>query len=447
MLTASRCEITNWCNTHKLGVPVEYHIPDTESAAQEFIKKNVGRSRVQILGNRYSWPTLINVNKAAVLSPSRLGGVTIRRDAVEVSAGTSLLELSAMLRTAGMQLACSLPVIGDQSVGGAVATGTHGQGLRQSTIGDAVTQIRLVNAKGEICQIEHENDIFGAYILNLGCLGYMTRATFRLRNNTVYTCEKRTISYRELLTRFRYLNESSLTCKYWWFPWEDCVHVWRARVATSIEKRNFDNNGQRPLALGTREPDANEAVDACVGLIAHDTKTADVKLPQFRTVLRFRNAEDVTGYYDDIFCRGIPVPQINCEVGVPLVPISGILEEIRSSLHRQRQTLHYPIILRVTGPSKAWLSPAFARKTCYLGFVIYRARDGTFSRQAFRALDQLQSLLASADGFPHWGKYFRRRYFNFRKMEKWEHFQDVRRSCDPDGYFLSSYLRSIFDQT
>jgi FAD/FMN-containing dehydrogenase len=44
-------------------------------------------------------------------------------------------------------------VISIQTISGAISTGTHGQGIFQSTISDAILKITIVNPKGKVYEI------------------------------------------------------------------------------------------------------------------------------------------------------------------------------------------------------------------------------------------------------------------------------------------------------
>lgn len=41
-------------------------------------------------------------------------------------------------------------VISMQTVAGAISTGTHGQGIYQSTIADSILELTIINGKGNI---------------------------------------------------------------------------------------------------------------------------------------------------------------------------------------------------------------------------------------------------------------------------------------------------------
>lgn len=69
---------------------------------------------------------------------------------VRVQAGCTLRVLNSALLARGLSLA-SLPMLLDQTVGGAVATGSHGSSLKHGTLSDYVLKMKVI--AGESCRI------------------------------------------------------------------------------------------------------------------------------------------------------------------------------------------------------------------------------------------------------------------------------------------------------
>ena len=68
----------------------------------------------------------------------------------------------------------SLPHI---SVGGAIATGTHGSGERLGNLATSVTGLELVTSSGEILDSRRGDRDFDGLVVGLGALGVVTRVT------------------------------------------------------------------------------------------------------------------------------------------------------------------------------------------------------------------------------------------------------------------------------
>ncbi len=110
--------------------------------------------------------------------------------------------------------------------------------------------------------------------------------------------------------------------------------------------------------------------------------------------------------------------------------------------------LHYPVILRCTGPSDAWLSPTHNEAVCYFGFVVYYDADRSISERGLAFLRSVEKMLAGEGGRPHWGKYFNPLLYDWAALyANWENFREVRAMADPKGKFLNHYLRGLLGAT
>ena len=96
-----------------------------------------------------------------------------------MEAGIRYAALGPWLHAHGFALAnlASLPQI---SVGGAIATATHGSGDGNQSLAAAVTAIDLVDASGELRRIHRGTDDGSAAIVGLGGFGVVARVTLHI---------------------------------------------------------------------------------------------------------------------------------------------------------------------------------------------------------------------------------------------------------------------------
>ena len=107
--------------------------------------------------------------------------------------------------------------------------------------------------------------------------------------------------------------------------------------------------------------------------------------------------------------------------------------------------MHYPVILRCTGPSEAWLSPSNGQDTCYFGFVVYYSEDGSLSEEGQDFLREVEKVLAAEGGRPHWGKYFDESLYDWPTLyPQWEAFRQVREALDPHHRFANAFTAGLF---
>ena len=149
--------------------------PRTLDELQGVIRRG-GRSRA--LGTGHSFSPIADTTGALVsvaALPQRIEIAADRRSAT-ASAGMRLGVHAAGLHTAGLALG-NLPSLPHISLAGAVATGTHGSGVRNASLAAAVTRIELVVAAGELVSIGLRDPRFPGAVVSLGCLGIVTSVT------------------------------------------------------------------------------------------------------------------------------------------------------------------------------------------------------------------------------------------------------------------------------
>jgi xylitol oxidase len=147
--------------------------PRSVEDAQELI---AGAETIRPLGTRHSF-SLVGDSDGALLSTEHLNRlVEIGESTVTVEAGIRYGELSSALHDHGLAFAnlASLPHI---SVGGAIATGTHGSGVRNQSLAAGVSALELVCADGSIRRLRRGDHDFGGAVVALGALGLVARAS------------------------------------------------------------------------------------------------------------------------------------------------------------------------------------------------------------------------------------------------------------------------------
>ena len=437
----------NWARNATLGAPGSVHHPASEAELRALLAATDGHIRV--IGSRMSPGRLLALtdDDGTLLDLSRLSGLVSITDNTATFAGaTTLADVYAILSARGQMLPSSPGVIAAQTLGGALSTGTHGQGLQQSTIADAAEAVRMVLADGSVQRFDRDHPWFGAVQLGLGSLGVITEVTLRIQRSPVYTCRKDVVSAATLEEDLRTWNLENTLVKAWWFPQEGQVQVWAAQEATDEEAERYRNLGGGLLEHQTVSDAMNETIDKTLRYLRDDTKAVTADDKPSRTVTRFRNFTDVTGDIYQVFCRGIATPQINVEIGVPLDRAGAVIRRIKDWHAETRPRMHYPVILRCTGPSDAWLSPSNGQDTCYFGFVVYYADDGSLSHEGESFLRAVEEVVAAEGGRPHWGKYFDESQYDWAGLyPRWDAFRRVRDTLDPQRRFSNEFITALFD--
>ena len=118
--------------------------------------------------------------------------------------------------------------------------------------------------------------------------------------------------------------------------------MWFADEATETEYDLYKSNNSTTVTLTNVDFDdsLNKVVDLMTSKMAADTHDTEHKGRQFETVARFRNSSALIGNMTQVYCKGIPVPQINCEIAIPLTQFSVALERLSVWSQTEGHELH-----------------------------------------------------------------------------------------------------------
>src|SRR5215813_2506281 len=148
----------NWAQTLKFK-PERFVEPDTEAKVVEIVKDALARSgRVRTRGGGHSWShfvvtddTLVSLDK---LNRGLIADVLNHRYTVQ--AGIRLKDLIHNLALDGLAMK-NLGSITEQSIAGAISTGTHGTGIRLGNLSTFIVGMKLMTGTGDVLTVT-END-------------------------------------------------------------------------------------------------------------------------------------------------------------------------------------------------------------------------------------------------------------------------------------------------
>jgi alditol oxidase len=166
---------TNWSGNLRYSTDNVYARTTAEESAT-IVRAN---PKIKALGSRHCFNDIADSTHAQI-SMRAVKGIKIdaAKQTVTVGAGTAYGELAPVLDQAGFALAnlASLPHI---SVGGTIATATHGSGVGNQNLATAVQALRLVKADGSVLPLSRADDPahFPLAVVHLGALGVVTEVT------------------------------------------------------------------------------------------------------------------------------------------------------------------------------------------------------------------------------------------------------------------------------
>ncbi|MEU0316920.1 FAD-binding protein [Nocardioides sp. NPDC006273] len=371
--------------------------------------------RLRALGSRHSFTDLADSPGVLVSLDGLEGSPVLAGDIVRVPGGMRYGELTAWLQERGRALPnlASLPHI---SVAGAVATGTHGSGVRNGSLATSVTALEIVDGRGDLVRLEAGSPDFAGAVVGLGALGIVTH--LELLTSATYQIAQ---------TVHEGLTYADLR--------ENLVDILGAAYSVSIFTRWTD------------EPDGS------VGRVWAKSLSTAPEIPA--TVLASEPRHVVPGL-DPAPCTeqlGAPGPwherlphfrldfqpsvgaELQSEYLVPIERAQEALDAVRSLAGRVRPLLQVSEIRAVAADDR-WLSPAYGTDVLALHFT-WNA-DPVGVRELLPDLEQR----LPADTRPHWGKLFATADPG-AAFPRWEDFKELVRRFDPDRRFWNAWLDRV----
>ncbi len=379
--------------------------------------------RVRAAGARHSFSPIGATDGTLVVMDDLSAIVDIDRDAktVTVEAGARYADLAPRLDDAGLALhnLASLPHL---SVGGAIATGTHGSGVGNQSLAGAVSAIDVVTTTGEVERIERGTDLGSAAIVGLGAFGVVARVTLEVE--PTFEVSQHVLVDLPFDVGAEHLDEIMSSAYS-----VSLFTNWRSDVFDQVwTKRRTDGprpDGQRFGAVAAAvpvHPVAGMSAAAC-------TEQGGRPGPWHRRLPHFRPDA---------------VPSAGAELQTEYFVARRDGPAALRAVHELRTLLVELVLVtevRSVAADDFWLSPAYGRDSTAIHFT-WRP-DEPRVRQV---LPVLEEALAPFEARPHWGKVFTMSTDDVRhRVPRLNEAARLRNHRDPDGYFLNDHLAGLFD--
>ncbi len=425
---------SNWSGSVK-SRPAEVIKPQNLDDLLQLVRNYSRTNRhIRVVGAGHSFVPLVETDDA-LISLDNMQGI----ETIDTKAGTASVWGGTRLKTLGNALfehglaQENLGDIDSQSISGAISTGTHGTGARFGTLSTRVEGLTLVTAAGEIleCSPEHNSDIFKAAQVSLGTLGVIAKVKLRVvpAKRMHYQGMRKKLS--DCLTNLEQYKQENSHFEFFWFPYTDGVQA------------KFLNETSEPVSKSSFWGNVNSIVlengvywllsEACRLFPRFSKTTCHISAQSIANI-------DVTNYSHRLFTTPRLVRFQEMEYNIPAQHIKSVLNEIRQCIEQHQFNVHFPIECRFVHADDIWLSPSYQRESAYVAVHMYR---GMPYRTYFRSIEE---IFKRYEGRPHWGKMHTRSAEELTTLyPHWQDFQHIRSMLDPQGMFLNSYLRALFD--
>jgi FAD-linked oxidoreductase len=377
-------------------------------------------------------------------SAAATGGVLIRPEGltairaidraagtVTAEAGVQLRQLNAALAAEGLSLA-NMGDIMEQTVAGAVSTGTHGTGRNSGAIAAQITALELVTADGSVltCSAHEHPEVFAAARVGLGALGVISAVTFAVEPVFLLTAREEPMSFDRVMSEFDALTAENEHFEFYWFP----------HTGNCNTKRNNRSQGPAAPLPAVRGWIDDELLSNGVFQAACAVgKAAPAAIPGIaRISSRALSARTYTDIPYKVFTSPRRVRFVEMEYAVPREAAVDAVRAVRAMVERSDLRISFPVEVRVAPADDITLSTASGRDSAYIAVHMYR---GSRYQEYFTAVEK---IMTERDGRPHWGKLHTRDAEYFHAVyPRFTEFTGLRERLDPGRLFANDYLRRV----
>lgn len=405
----------------------------SEKELQEVVKKS---EKIRVFGNKQSSAdiasgvaTLVDIrtyNKVVTFNESS--------KTITVQSGIILGDLLEIIENKGWCIPC-LPDINTITIGGALATGTHGTSGK--LLSEYVTNFRIVLADGSVKIITEDDELINAVRVSLGALGVLSEITFKCE--PIYTL---------------HIKEG---------PEDDAV--WLPRIKERLQKHDFLRilwlpHTDKGYVITGDKIDQNTEIKEDLGpsYLKH-RRTASKILYKYSHVFPWITAIANKLLYRGFFSstkehkgslyqatvtksRGSTLELAEWTIGLDVFP--KVFEELKTEINKwsNKSFIHIPMDVRFVYKDKSWLSYAYEKDVVTMGCVSRNAATA----DTYEAFKSIEKIFLKYGGKPHWAKRFKAKDKQLSKVyDKWEDFKILRTKFDPTNKFMNPYLEKIFN--
>jgi L-gulono-1,4-lactone dehydrogenase len=415
---------TNWARQQRCA-PQRIEQPRSED---ELARVVAGASRVKVAGSGHSF-TDIACTDGVMVDLTRMGRVlAVVGDEVTVEAGITLRELGEQLRLRGLAME-NQGDVDPQTLGGAIATATHGTGARFGNIASRVARVRLVDGSGELRELSDGDELRAAQV-SLGALGAISAVTLRCvpAFSIGRVDEPRPLD--DVLSGLDELVDAH-------DHFEAFVMPYTRRALTLTSERT----DRAPEPPGRAKAFLRDVLmeNAALGLACRLGRRVPALIPWLNRAIASAMGRSVQlDASNRVFANVRLVRFTEMEYGIPREHAAEALERVLALIERRRLPIGFPIELRVAASDDALLSTAHGRPTAYIAVHQYLGME---YEAYFRGVE---AIMDEYGGRPHWGKRHYQSADTLRpRYPEWERFAEVRSRLDPEGRFENDYTRRV----
>lgn len=402
---------------------------------QEITEVVAQSSSVRVFGHRFSsadihagTPTLIDITDYNKI-------VNINKDTKEITvqAGASLEKVIDTVQACGWCIPC-LPDINKITIGGALATATHG--TNGFILSKYVSKFRMVMADGSIQEFTEKDSEIDALRVSLGLLGVYSEITFKCEDNYRLHIKEAPMKDADWTAQLDEFLRTYDFVRILWLPHTNHGYV---ILGTKVDQDFKFKKKSAPKYYKNRRK------------VSQKLYKYTHKYPKFTAIankilyfLFFTAKQEHAGsLYDATVTKKRGATMELAEWTVAYAKFQDLFADLKAMLEDKTNNayVHVPMDIRFLKKDNAWLSYAADEDVVTVGCVCRNSPKA----DDYEAFEKVEEVFLKYGGKPHWAKRFKATYKDFEKLYgKWEDFGKLRLKLDSTNKFMNGYLAKLF---
>lgn len=381
---------------------------------------------IRVTGTSHSFSPIVAVDGGTLI---RLDGfddvAAISTDHARIGAGGQLGAIAEKLHGLGHAFA-NMGDINDQTFGGALATATHGTGLGFGCYSSRLTELTLIDGRGEEQVLTADTDALRAMAVGIGTGGVVTEAV--MKTTTPYRLDRRryAIALEDMLDDITARMNAHRNVEFYYITGSGQALVMESAESTDTpiaRPPDRDQDGLKQLKL------AGRLLGWAPGL----------RRFLIGKVIKSHTTEHFIEDWHNAFPSDRDGVRFNeTEYHLPLEHGPQALREVIALVERNFPEVYFPMEVRTVGADNLSLSPFYQRDS--LSIAVHHEAGKPFGA----LLDAVESVFHRYQGRPHWGKMHSLRASQLRALyPEWDLAIEARRTFDPDNRFVTPYIAEL----
>lgn len=409
------------------------------------------RRKVRLYGAKHSWSSLVPTNDTLIDMKGlhRVLDVNEAEGTVEIEAGATIGDLVNAADEKGWVVE-STTVATHFTVGGVVATGSHGTGHKVDPMSDSpppdrafsdyIVSAKVVRSDGALVEVKRHDPDMPALRCSLGALGVLYSVKVKCFPAERFRVQNIVMPLEQAIEAIPRILEEHAAVEMFWPPYtanaifrtidptSDPVTFGPLQKAKKIAEQYVVDGvlGEIGLFVVTK---------VAPGLTPWITKLSSFAFRPGAWVMSPADAYHYQYYYPKVW---------DSEFGVPITASKDAWKAYVRVLDEMLAEGKYPVNMvvhsRFLSGSSTWLAPEGGRNTCFIEAVT--AKGTRHVEELYRRMEVI--LSDDFEGRAHWAKV----WYDWDRLHRayggdLRRFEEARKRWDPEGMFLNGFLTRL----